>query len=78
MVFSACKTPPFSSIHNDGHYGQTVLFHQSREQKKYDLCHHVQLQTVVWLFYGGFGAVASALLCGLSGYVNIGLVVLWM
>ena len=22
--------------------------------KKYDLCPHVQFQTVVWLFYGGF------------------------
>ena len=34
----------------------------------------MQLQTVVWLFYGGFGAVASSLLSGLSGYVDIGLV----
>jgi hypothetical protein len=34
----------------------------------------VQLQTVVWLFYGGFGAVASSLLSGLSGYVDIELV----
>uniref|UniRef100_A0A673ZLE7 Peroxisomal ATPase PEX6 n=1 Tax=Salmo trutta TaxID=8032 RepID=A0A673ZLE7_SALTR len=34
------------------------------------------LQTVVWLFYGGFGAVASSLLSGLSGYVDIGLVLL--
>ena len=34
----------------------------------------MQLQTVVWLFYGGFGAVASFLLSGLSGYVDIGLV----
>ena len=41
--------------------------------KKYDLCPHVQLQTVFWLFYGGFGAVASSLLSGLSGYVDIGL-----
>ena len=39
---------------------------------------HVQLQTVVWLFYGGFGAVASSLLSGLSGYVDIGLVLLWI
>ena len=45
-------------------------------QKKYDLCPHVQLQTVVWLLYGGFGAVASSLLSGLSGYVDIGLVLL--
>jgi hypothetical protein len=36
----------------------------------------VQLQTVVWVFYGGFGAVASSLLSGLSGYVDIGLVLL--
>ena len=42
--------------------------------KKYDLCPHVQLQNVVWLFYGGFGAVASSLLSGLSGYVYIGLI----
>ena len=34
----------------------------------------MQLQTVVWLFYAGFGAVASSLLSGLSGYVDIGLV----
>ena len=32
---------------------------------------HVQLQTVVWLFYDGFGVVASSLLSGLSGYVDI-------
>ena len=61
---SACKPPYFSSKLNDGHYGQTilVLFHQTggHFSKKYDLCPHVQLQTVVWLFYGGFGAVASS------------------
>jgi hypothetical protein len=72
---SACKPPPFSSKHNDGHYGPTVLFllHQTREQfsKKDDLCPHVQLQTVVWLFLDGFGAVASSLLSGLSGDVDI-------
>ena len=47
-------------------------FHQTRGHlsKKYDLCPHVQLQTVVWLFYGGFGAVASSLLSGLSDYVT--------
>jgi hypothetical protein len=43
-----------SSKHNDGHYGQTVpfLLHQTRGHfsKKYDLCPHVQLQNVVWLF----------------------------
>ena len=48
----ACKPPPFSSKHNDGHYGQTVifLFHQTRGHfsKKSDLCPHVQ--TIVWLF----------------------------
>jgi hypothetical protein len=31
----------------------------------------VQLQIVVWLFDAGFGAVASSLLSGLSGYVDI-------
>ena len=46
--------------------------------QRYDLCPHVQLQTVVWLFYGGCGAVASSLLSGLSGYVDIGLVLLWI
>ena len=55
---SACKRPPFSSKHNKGHYGQTVLFlfHQTRDNfaKKYDLCPHVQLQTVVWLFLWRF------------------------
>ena len=39
--------------------------------KKYYLCPHVHLQTVVWLFYGGFWVMASSLLSGLSGYVNI-------
>ena len=34
----------------------------------------MQLQTVVWLFYGSFGAVAFSLLSGHLGYVNIGLV----
>ena len=51
----ACKPPPFSSKHNDG---QTVLFlfHQTRGHlsKNYDLCPHVQLQTVVWLFLWWF------------------------
>ena len=74
----ACKPPPFSSKHNNGHYSQTVLFlfHQTRGHfsKKYNLCPNVQLRTVVWLFYGSFGAVASSLLSGLSGYVDIGLV----
>ena len=46
--------------------------------KTYDLCPHVQLQTVVWLFYGGFGAVASSLLSVLSDYVAIELVLLWI
>jgi hypothetical protein len=36
------------------------------------------LQTVVWLFYGGFGALASSLPSSLSGYVNIGLILLWI
>ena len=30
------------------------------------------------IFYGGFGAVASSLLRALSGYVDIGLVLLWI
>jgi hypothetical protein len=67
LHISSCK-------HNDGHYGQTVLFlfHQTRGHfsKKYNLCPHVQLQTVVWLFYGSFGAMASSFLSGLSGYVD--------
>jgi hypothetical protein len=41
----------------------------------------VQLQTVVYIFYavfyGGFGALASSLLSDLSGYVDIGLILLW-
>ena len=71
---SICNPPPFSSEHNDDHYGQTVLFlFQTRGHfsKKYNLCPHVQLQTVVWLFYADFGAGASSLLSGLSGYVDI-------
>jgi hypothetical protein len=80
MVFFGLQASPVSSKHN-GHSSQTVvfLFHQTREHfsKKYDLCPHVQLQTVVWLFYGGFGAVASSLLSGLSGYVDIRLVLQW-
>jgi hypothetical protein len=82
MVFFSLQASPFSSKHNDGLNGQTVLFlfHQTRLHfsKKYDLCRHVQLQTVVWLFYGGFGAVVSSLLSGLSGYVDMGLVLLWI
>ena len=47
-------------------------------QKSMIFCPHVQLQTVLWLFYSGFGAVASSLLSDLSGYVDIGLVLrLW-
>jgi hypothetical protein len=57
-----------------------LYFYQTRGHfsKKYDLCPHVQLQTVVLFFYGGFGAVASSLLSGLSGYVDIRLVLLWI
>jgi hypothetical protein len=56
------------------------FFHQTRGHfsKKYDLCPHVQLHTIVWLFYDGFGAVASSLLSGLSGYVDLELVLLWI
>jgi hypothetical protein len=74
----ACKPFPFSSKNNDGHYGQVLfLFQQTRGHfsKKYNLCPHVQLQTIVWIFYGGFGAVASSLLSCLSGYVDIGFTV---
>jgi hypothetical protein len=82
MVFFGLQASPFSSKHNDGHYGQPFLFlfHQTRGHfsKKYDLCPDVQLQTIVWIFYAGFGAVASSLLSGLSGYVDIGLVLLWI
>jgi hypothetical protein len=49
MVFFGLQASPFSSKHNDGHYGQTVLFlfHQTRGHfsKKYNICPHVQLQT---------------------------------
>ena len=45
---------------------------------EYDICPHVQLQTVVWIVYGGFGVMASSLLSDLSGYVNIELVLLWI
>ena len=81
MVFFGLQAYPFSAKHNDGHYGQTVLFlfHQTRGHfsKNYNLC---QFQTVVWhlAVYGGFGAVASSLLSGHSGYVDIGLVQLWI
>ena len=58
MCSSACKPPPFSSKHNNGRYGQTFLFlfHQTRGQfsKKYHLCPHVQLPTVIWLFLWRF------------------------
>ena len=54
------QASPFSSKHNDGHYSQTVpfLFHQTRGHfsKKYDLCPHVHLQTVVWLFLWSSGS----------------------
>ena len=82
MVFFGLQVSLFSSEHNDGHYGQTVLFmfYQTRGHfsKKYDLCPNVQLQTVFCLFYGGFEAVASSLLSGLSGHVDIGHGLLWL
>ena len=60
---SACKHPPFSSKHNYGNYGQTVrfLFHHTRGHfsKKYNLCPHVQLQTVVWLLHLQFTQIMS-------------------
>ena len=74
---SACKPPPFSSKHKMVIMSKQFyfLFYQTRGHfsKKYDLCPHVQFQTVVWLFYGGFGSGASSWLSGLSGYVDIGL-----
>ena len=58
------------SKHNDGHNGQTVLFlfHQTRGHfsKKYDLCPHVQLQTVafLWRFWSsGFFLAGYVRLC---------------
>ena len=82
MVLFCLQPSLFPSNHDNGHYGQTVLFlfHQTRRHFtiKYDIGPHVQLQTVGWLFYGGFGGVASSLLHGLSGYVDIGLVLLWI
>jgi hypothetical protein len=58
MVSFGLQASPFSSKHKDGHYGQTVLFlfHETRGHfsKKYHLCPHVQLQTVVWLFLWRF------------------------
>ena len=39
---------------------------------------NVQLQSVAWLFYGGFVAVASSLLSGISGYIDIRLILLWI
>jgi hypothetical protein len=52
-VLFLASLPPFSYKLNNGHYGQTVLFlfRQTRGHfsKKYDLCPHVQWQTVVWL-----------------------------
>jgi hypothetical protein len=78
-VFFGLQASPFSSKHNNGHYGQTVifLFSQTRghfSKKYYDIRPHVQLKTVVWLFYGGLEQWSSSLLSGLSGYVDIGLV----
>ena len=53
----AFKPPPFSSKHN-GHCGQTVIFLFQKSwghfSKKYNLCPHVQLQTVVWIFLWRF------------------------
>ena len=53
---SACKTPPFSSKHNNGHYGQTImfLFHQTRGHfsKKYDRCPHANRSLAfLWRFW---------------------------
>ncbi|KAK6309758.1 hypothetical protein J4Q44_G00196390 [Coregonus suidteri] len=58
MVLFGLQEPPFPSKHNDGHYDQTVisLFHQTRGHfsKKYDLCPHVQFQTVFCFFLWRF------------------------
>ena len=55
MVFFGLQASPFSSKHNDVHYGQTVLFlfHQTigHFSKKYDLCHHVNRSLAfLWRF----------------------------
>ena len=55
-----------------------IMAKQFYFSKNYNLCPHVQLQTVVWLIYDGFGAVVSSLQRGLSGYIHIGLVLLWI
>ena len=58
MVFVSLQASPVSSKHNEGPYGRIVLFlfRQTRGHlpMKYDLCPHVQLQTVVWLFFWRF------------------------
>ena len=78
MVFFGLQASPFSL--------QTIIiimakqfyfcFIRPENISPKSTCPHVQLQIVVWLFYGCFGAVASSLLSGLSDYVDIGLVLL--
>ena len=76
---SACKPPSFSSKHNDGHYGQTSSIFVSLDQKTFlqkvrSLSPCAVGNRSLIFFYGGFEAVVSSLLSGLSGYVSIGLV----
>ena len=76
------QASPLSSKHNDGHYGQTVIFFVSSDQRtffqKVRSLSPCAVANHSLAFYGGFGAVASSLLSGLSGYVDIGLVLLWI
>ena len=56
---SACMPSPFSSKHNDGHYGHTVLFlfHQTRGHfsKKYVPCRAAfQVISILDTFYCGY------------------------
>ena len=78
MVFFRLQATPFLLQTNRWSFLPNSSIFVSSDQRtflrRYDLCPHVQLQTVVCLFYGGFGAVASSLLISLSGYVDIGLV----
>ena len=80
---SGCKPPPFSSKHSDGHYGRNSSIFVSTNQRTFlkkvrSLSPCAVANRSLSFFYGGFGAVASSLLSGLLGYVNIGVVLLWI
>ncbi|MEQ2165156.1 hypothetical protein GOODEAATRI_014099 [Goodea atripinnis] len=79
LVFSGLETSPFSSKCKKGHYGQTLYFYVSFDDKIFlHKARFVLFENCNLAYYDAFGVTASSSLIGLSAYVRAGLVSVWI